>query len=789
MKIENDKTLDVAFGNSRKTKTWKNKSVLWSELLERMSTPTRTSETQAEFKAMSRDQQADVKDCGGFVGGYLNNGSRGSVRFRSIVCLDADYADADLWPDWGLLYGNAAAVYSTHKHTPEKQRLRLVIPLARNVSPDEYQAIGRRIADTLGMDKFDDSTYDNGRLMYWPSCSQDGEYIFDYLDAPLMDPDAILATYHDWRDVSSWPMSSRVAEVVKTTAAKQKDPLTKAGLVGAFCRAYTIQEAIEAYVPTYQPCDEPGRYTYTEGSTAAGVVIYDDKFSYSHHATDPASGQLCNAWDLVRLHQFSALDVDEDPDTKATSRPSYKAMSQLASEDARVKGQLLDDRTAEASRDFEEPPEEVTEEKGWREKLKFTEKGGVAQTIGNAVIILRHDPKLAKKLALNEMEHNIVVLAALPWSKAKTPRQWVDADDAALRFYMEQIYGLTSKDRIFDAVNVVAAENAFHPVRDYLGGCTWDGVPRVETLLIDYLGAEDNEYTRAVTRKTMAAAVARILRPGCKFDYMLTLRGRQGLGKSALIAKLGGRWFSDSFTTLQGKDAYEQVLGVWIMEVGELAGMRKAEAETIKLYISKQVDRFRPAYGRRTQEFPRQCIFIGTTNETQFLRDQTGNRRFWVVDTPNEPTRSLWDDLTPETVRLIWGEAVEIYKANEPLYLPPELEKVAREVQEIYSEEDPRTGIVTEYLDRLLPDTWESMDLYDRRSWLESDAVGTKKRTTVCSMELWAEALGQSPDRFNRYTDGKDLIGIMAALPNWRRRKGRKYIKPYGRQRYYERSE
>lgn len=789
MNITNDKKLDIAQGISRKTKTWKNKPVLWSELLDKLSTPVRTSETVAEFKALSRDRQSEIKDVGGFVGGYCNNGSRSDIRFRSVVCLDADYADADLWPDWGLIYGNAAAIYSTHKHTPEKPRLRLVIPLSRNVGPDEYQAIGRRVAASLGMDKFDDTTYQPQRVMYWPSCSQDGEYIFDYLDAPLMDPDAILATYHDWRDVSSWPMSSRVAEVVKTTAAKQKDPLTKAGLVGAFCRAYTIQEAIEAYVPTYQPCDEPGRYTYTEGSTAAGVVIYDDKFSYSHHATDPASGQLCNAWDLVRLHQFSALDVDEDPDTKATSRPSYKAMSQLASEDARVKGQLLDDRTAEASKDFEEPPEEAAEEKGWREKLKFTEKGGVAQTIGNAVIILRHDPKLAKKLALNEMEHNIVVLAALPWSKAKTPRQWVDADDAALRFYMEQIYGLTSKDRIFDAVNVVAAENAFHPVRDYLGGCTWDGVPRVETLLIDYLGAEDNEYTRAVTRKTMAAAVARILRPGCKFDYMLTLRGRQGLGKSALIAKLGGRWFSDSFTTLQGKDAYEQVLGVWIMEVGELAGMRKAEAETIKLYISKQVDRFRPAYGRRTQEFPRQCIFIGTTNETQFLRDQTGNRRFWVVDTPNEPTRSLWDDLTPETVRLIWGEAMEIYKANEPLYLPPELEKVAREVQEIYSEEDPRTGIVTEYLDRLLPDTWESMDLYDRRSWLESDAVGTKKRTTVCSMELWAEALGQSPDRFNRYADGKDMVGIMAAIPEWKRTNRRKHIKPYGLQRYYERSE
>lgn len=783
MTVTNDKALDIALGNSRKTKTWKNRKMQWSEFLDRLATTTRTPETVAEYKAMGRNQQSEIKDVGGFVGGYCNNGSRSDIRFRSILCLDADYADGDLWPDWVLLYGNAAAVYSTHKHTPEKPRLRLVVPLARNVTPDEYQAIGRRVAATLSIDKFDDSTYDNGRLMYWPSTSQDGVYFFDHLDAPLLDPDAVLATYHDWRDVSSWPMSSRVADVVKKDAARQKDPLTKGGLVGAFCRAYTIQEAIEEYVPTYQPCDEPNRYTYTEGSTAAGVVIYEDKFSYSYHATDPASGQLCNAWDLVRLHHFHDLDADCDPVTQAASRPSYKAMSQLATEDKRVKAQIVADRMAEAAEDFEALPDEGE----WRDKLKITEKGGIAQTIENVVIILSNDPKLSGRLGLNEMEHNIVALSSLPWRSVNGASQWTDADDSALRYYLERFYGISAKDKIFDAVNNVAQQNAFHPVRDYLDSCAWDGVPRVETLLVDYLGAEDNAYTRAVTRKAMAAAVARIYRPGCKFDYMLTIRGRQGLGKSALIAKLGGKWFSDSFTTMQGKDAYEQVLGVWIMEVGELAGMRKAEAETIKLFISKQVDRFRPAYGRRLQEFPRQCIFIGTTNESQFLRDMTGNRRFWVVDTPNDPAHDMWEELTPETVRLIWGEAVELYKSGEQLYLPKELEAIAREIQETYEEENPRAGIIAEYLDRLLPEGWEELDLYTRRQWLDTDAVGTVKRTSVCTVEIWAEALNGSPDKMDRYA-GKEIRDIMGKLPGWRSG-GRKQmtIKPYGRQRYFER--
>ena len=789
MTVQFDKALDIALGNSRKTKAWKNKPTLWSELLDRLKNTTRTPETVAEYKAMGRNQQSEIKDVGGFVGGYCNNGNRSDIAFRSILCLDADYADGELWDDWGLLYGHAAAVYSTHKHTEEKPRLRLVVPLSRNVDPDEYQAIGRRVAATLGIEKFDDTSYQPQRLMYWPSTSQDGAYFFDYVDATFLDADEVLATYHNWRDVSSWPMSSRVAEVVKKTAAKQKDPLTKGGLVGAFCRAYTIQEAIEAFVPTYVPCDDPGRYTYTEGSTAAGVVIYEDKFSFSHHATDPASSQLVNAWDLVRLHHFHELDADCDPGVPVSSRPSYKAMSQLAANDKKVKTQLVDDRMAEAEADFEDVTDiNVGDKIDWKEKLQVTEKGAIAQTIQNVVIILTNDPKLVGRLALNELEHQIVTLSSLPWRKVKGVSPWTDADDAALRYYLERVYGLTGKDRIFDAVNVVAQQNAFHPVREYLDSCSWDGVPRVETLLVDYLGAEDTPYTRAVTRKTLVAAVARIYQPGRKFDYMLTLRGRQGLGKSAIISKLGGKWFSDTFTTVQGKEAYEQVLGVWLVEVGELAGMRKAEAETIKLFISKTSDRFRPAYGRRLQEFPRQCIFIGTTNETQFLRDTTGNRRFWVVDTPNDAPKSMWDELTPETVALIWGEAVELYKKGEKLYLPRELEAAAREVQETYEEENPRVGIVAAYLDRLLPEGWEDLDLYTRRQWLETDAAGTVRRSTVCTMELWAEALGQNPDKFDRYAS-KELRDIMAKLPEWRNKgNARRTFKNYGQQRYFERS-
>lgn len=789
MVIQNDKALDVAVGISRKTKVWKNKTMQWSELLSRMEGVTRTPETVAEYKAMGRDRQSDIKDVGGFVGGYCNEGRRSDVRHRSILCLDADFASSSLWENYLWILGHAAAVYSTHKHTPAKPRLRLVIPLSRNVTPEEYQAIGRRIAAVLGIDQFDDTSYQPQRMMYWPSASIDGEYVFHYHDGPFLEPDEVLDTYHDWRDVSSWPMSSRVAEVIKKTAAKQRDPLDKPGLIGAFCRAYCpIDEAVAAFVPSYAP-GSPGRYTYTEGSTADGVVVYDDRFTYSHHATDPASMQLCNAWDLVRLHRFAALDEDCDPGTPVNSRPSYKAMSDLAAADDRVKVQLVSDRLAEASEDFAADipvgDNESPTADDWKKKLRFTEKGGIASCIENVVVILNGDPALVGCVAYNEMSHNIVARRSLPWRSVTGESPWADTDDADLRYYLERVYGLSGKDKIFDGLNVVAMSRRFHPVRDFLDSCGWDGQPRLETLLVDYLGAEDNPYTRAVTRKALVAAVARIYHPGCKFDYMLTLRGRQGLGKSALIAKLGGDWFSDSFTTMQGKDAYEQVQGVWLMEIGELAGMRKAEAETIKLYISKQSDRFRPAYGRRLQEFPRQCIFVGTTNETQFLRDTTGNRRFWVVDTPNAPRLDMWSDLTPEVIRQVWAEAVSYFRKGETLFLPPDLETAAREVQELYEEENPKVGIVASYLERLLPVDWDDRDLYSRRTWLEGTEQGTVERTRVCSFEIWAEALGQSPERLDRYAS-KEIRDIMSKLPQWRHQGNAQCTaKPYGRQRYY----
>lgn len=779
-----DRTLNIAVGQTRQTKTWKNKKITWANLVERLSKPTRTQETAAEYALMSKESKARVKDVGGFVGGYCDGGNRSKVRFRSCLTLDADSVKTDIWETWLDLYGNAACLYSTHSHTEEAPRYRLIIPTDRDMSPDEFQAVSRRVADTLGIDNFDESTHQPQRLMYWPSCSRDAEYVYKVRQAELLSVDEVLGTYVDWRDMSAWPTNSSVPKDIAKKAKRQSDPLEKGGIVGAFCKVYyPIQTAIEEFIPSYEACSD-GRYTYTEGSAAAGVVIYQDKFSYSNHATDPASCQLCNAFDLVRIHKFGALDEETSEDTPAVSRPSWKAMAEFAQNIEAVKVQLLTERRAAALDDFNTDYEETD----WLKKLRVNKNGAVEQSINNVFIALNEDPKLKGRIAFDRMNNRIVTVDDLPWRKIRPKKlsNWDDNDDAALRMYLEHI-GLNGKDRIYDAVNNTAQRHVIHPVKDFIEAVKWDGTPRVEKLFIDYLGAADTAYSRTVTRKTLIAAVARIYNPGCKFDYVLSLRGRQGIGKSSILQRLAGEWFSDSLTTMSGKDAYDQIQGVWIMELGELASMKKAEIENIKNYLSATVDKYRPAYGRRIQEFPRQCIFIATTNEVLFLRDSTGNRRFWVLDCP-EKAEKQWLDLTDSEVHQIWAEAKKYYDDGEDLFLDDVMEAEARRIQASFTQEDSNVGIIEDYLERLLPADWADMELDARRNFLASDREGVLKRTTVCSREIYSEALGRSPDKVDSYEItmiNKTMSDVFSAK-GWHTQGSRQIrTKLYKKQRYF----
>ena len=388
---------------------------------------------------------------------------------------------------------------------------------------------------------------------------------------------------------------------------KQEDPEDKKGIIGVFCRTYTIQEAIETFLSdVYTPAGE-GRYTYINGSTAAGLIVYDDKFAYSHHGTDPAGGRLCNAFDLVRIHKFGHLDTGKEKEDK--DKKSFKAMEEFASKDSTTKKHIAEDKFAEAKFEFaEEAKAEVPEEydTSWTEELDANTKGEYDNSANNLNIIIQHDQFLKDVFKLNIFDNKRYITRSLPWRKVDTVEPLRDVDYSGVRNYIECVYGIASSQKVDDALALEFEKKKFHPIREYICAQKWDGIPRVNTLLIDYFGAEDNAYTRAAIRKTLVAAVARVFEPGIKFDTALILVGEQGTYKSTFVKKLGMEWFSDTFTTVQGKESFEQIQGAWLIEMAELSGLKKAEVESIKHYISKREDMFRPAYGRTVETYKRQ---------------------------------------------------------------------------------------------------------------------------------------------------------------------------------------
>ena len=797
MKLKHEFSIDLATGHSRTTKKWRNRHWLWSELVERCSKTQRTGETAAEYARMSREEQSNVKDVGGFVGGYLSQGVRknANVLYRSVATLDIDYGTLNVWDDFTMAFNFAAMLYSTHKHSDEHPRFRLVFPLSRQVKPSEYEPLCRKIAAELGIDLFDDTTYELPRLFYWPSTSKDAPYVFEYQDGPACDVDAVLAQYVDYRDVSAWPISSREGDVIAHEMKKAGDPTEKPGLIGAFCRAYTIEDVITRFLSDcYEPTAVPGRYTYKLGSVAGGLVCYEGKYAYSHHETDPASKQLCNAFDLCRVHLFGVKD-EGNKATDITRKPSYIAMQDFASKDANVKIMLLSDKKKEIADDFGdvELPEDYSDE--WKKELEFNKHGKLVCSIANIILILEHDPALAGKIWHDQFSGFDAVRGGLPWNPKATA--WTDRDDANLRVWLERNYDITGKEKIADAMTAVLTRHNYHPVRDYLDGLTWDGTPRLERLIIDYSGAADTEINRTMTRKHFIAAVGRIYQPGIKYDQCLILTGPEGVGKSTLLSIMGGKWFNDSITTTEGKEGMDQLRRSWVIELGELSSIKRSDVESVKAYLSKRVDIYRAAYDRRAGEHPRQCVFCGTTNETHFLKGDTGNRRFWVIAIePGLRKYPNWYDAILADRDQLWAEAVHYWKQGEKLCLDENLEAQARQMQEEFNDDsdDPITGMLNSFLDAKLPGDWGLKDIRQRREWLRGAGgdptmpKGEEPRMQVCAAEFICEALGKEMvDKEYKYLSRK-VCKILARLPGWERMGASRHAgKLYGVQKAFRR--
>jgi predicted P-loop ATPase len=793
----NNRLITISHGNSRRSTNWQPQSLMLSELWEKLRIPTRGQETLSEYLAMKKVQQDELKDVGGYVCGALSGTRRkaNNITGRDVITLDLDNIPAGGTDDIlrrveGL--GTGYCVYSTRKHHGAAPRLRVLIPFDRTVTADEYEPCARKMAEFIGLEFCDPSTFEVARLMYWPSCSSDSQYIYHYADKPFVSADGLLAQYADWRDVSLWPALPGTQNFTKL-AVKQGDPESKNGVVGAFCRTYDIYRAMDELIPgIYETVDNiPDRYTYIGGSTSGGAVLYDNgKFLFSHHATDPCGGKLVNAFDLVRLHRFADLDDEAQPNTPGNRLPSYTKMLETATQLPDVLVLLNQERSAEAQKDFEGVPATNENADGnWEHLLSINSQTAFPKaTIDNVCIILEHDPNLKGKFANNLFAGRGEVLGALPWDSSAKRRLWGDNDNSGIYWYLEKRHHITGNGKIDAALSLHSNKFAFNEVQDYLKRQAWDGVPRLDRLYIDYLGAADTVYNRTVARKSLVAAVARAMSPGCKFDNMTILVGPQGIGKSSLLDILSKGWFNDSIRTFEGKEASELLQGVWIVEVSELDAFRRTDVARIKQFLSLRVDRFRAAYGRHVKEMPRPCVFFGTTNTKDFLQDTTGNRRFWPVNVgERKPVKNVWREL-PAEVNQIWAEAFFHWQMGETLYLSGEVENAAKAKQEEHREAHPWEDTILDFINKEVPLDWDGWDLPARMTYWSGNAANTpetKPRSRMCVKEIWIEALGGRIDNLT-LANKKIITSVIHRLTEWEKAHiSMRCGKPYGVQKGY----
>ena len=778
--------LAIAYGNNRQAKKWVNKTTSFDELKERLKVTIRTTESAEEYAKFSKVQRDNVKDHGGFVAGALKGGRRkiDTVELRSMVALDGDRIDKTFLENYETSTPYTSVLYTTHSSTDENPRVRLIFPLTRDVTPEEFVAVSRYLAQMLGIDYFDECSYQPNQLMYWPSTPSNGSFVYKEVDKNWLNPDEILNAHPEWTDPTRLPTSSRESKANTVANQKVQDPLEKDGIVGLFNRVYfPISKAIEAFLSdVYEPTENENRYHLIESSSIAGVEIKEEgKFVYSHHAKDPAYLKLCNAFDIVRIHKFG-----DDGDKK-----SFRDMCEFAMQVDEVKVLAANERLALAEEDFSADGDD------WKTRLKYQPKTSLLEnSVYNLNLILNNDPDF-RNFAYNELANRIQVTGSLPWERPEGNKFWRDADTAQLKSIIDIRY-LPFSSRNHDvAFTKIADDRRFHPIRDYLDSLpAWDGTKRVEDVFIKYLKADDTDYIRTVTRKTFAAAVARIYVPGIKFDCVPVLDGDQGIGKSTIVKDLvTADYYSEtlSLTDMDDKSGAEKLQGFWVVEIGELAGMRKADIEKVKAFLSTSDDKYRPSYGKVVESHPRQCIVIATVNgERGYLRDITGNRRFWIIKVHQKKQKKTWS-FTEEYRQQFWAEAKEIWKCGEKLYLEGDILEEAEKAQKGAMETDERVGMVEEYLNTPLPADWDDMDLFARRNYLNGSEfggtqhIGTIARTSVSNAEIWCECLNHSlPDL--KTTDSYQIAALMAQINGWERTTNIKRLPIYGRQRLYQKT-
>jgi hypothetical protein len=547
---------------------------------------------------------------------------------------------------------------------------------------------------------------------------------------------------------------------------------------------------------------------------------------FGRNRRQPVTMATVRQWALDARRARLISQFDEEPDDDAFDGEDEVApAAPVAAVDVDL---LLGDGEADAEDEADEEVDSIdaigtaaagvessvpAHAKAWMELLQFTDKGSIAGTLHNVAVIIRNDPRLVGIPQINEFTQETVQRRA-PGRHAPRRRNaakqmlqlegriwqvkdtlngelWSDDRDFNIRAILEAPttqggYGFKVSDRDLKAAVVLAAnDNAFHPVREYLEGLAWDGVSRMERLFIDYLGAADNAYHRAAARMMLVAAVCRVFEPGHKFDFAVILEGVQGKRKSTFVRKLGRQWYAELDGDFHdAKQMIELMQGAWILEIPELTGFSKADVRAIKAFMSRQSDRARLAYARRAGSFPRQCIFIGSTNDREYLKDDTGGRRFWPITCE---VNEIDTDGLEGHVDQIWAEAFAIYREMRetqpqgtlPLYLDGAALQHALGLQEsrrVETEADAFAGQIGAWLER--PIATGSFDD-------DTDARGEPLyRMETCLIEIWCECLGNDRRSYNRQAQ-LSLANAMRLVAGWEQAGLKMFAAPYGKQKFY----
>lgn len=765
-----DTVLDIVTAAKPNAFHWTPKTVTWGEVQRWL------------------DKPASRKECGGYVFGVLRETTQThradeppctdyhrinlGVESRSALVLDVDHPAEGFADTLDIVLPSAHVGHTTFNSTPQEPRYRLIIPTDRLMAPDEYHAVADAVMAKLGVDQFDRGSREPARQMFRPSAQKPEWFESWVADGEPLNVDELLADFVV--DLSTLP--------VPKTSSTKRDPQSLEGVVGAFNRVYDIGEVIEAYDLPYVTAG--ANWQLVGARSIAGLKLVDDTgtLAYSHHVTDPAHGRAVSPFDLVRLHRFGELDAGKPEQTPINRLPSHTAMQELASTDVRVVAELV-------GADFAGEVGDALDVVDWRLGLQLHRRtGDVQDVIKNWDLIVANEP-LFKLLQFNELSMAVEVSGDLPWRPLERGGATFSATDrAALCHHIERNFqGLRPSRTLMDElVNTTAAQRYVNPLRDYLLARegTWDGEARVEESLP---GVVPTPYTRMVARKALVAAVARVMEPGVKWDHTVVLFGGEGKGKSWWVDRVF-RGYASTLGDIHHKDTLLIMQRSWVMLADEGYSLRKANADAQKEFLTRRVDVFRAPFERETMAHPRHCVIWSTTNDEVFLRRQEGNRRFLIVRSEN---RVDFDALTDEYVDQLWAEAVHLYRAGEKLWLDEDQSRVAADERETFTEEDAKAGAVEDYLEMLVPESWDEMSPEARVTFRanraeELGAVGTVQMTEVCSAQIWVEVFGRRLGDHSR-TELLELNNIMRKLPGWSVLPGRRRVPHYGPQQVFVR--